>query len=257
MCQLFFGSSGMTNKQERLPKWQALSIPTKNRNGIEPPIRIFITFVKNGHAMHVFREIRHFFWRIRLKNPSVSIISNNCWGGFMYRYCKLPYNSPFAGCFLFAPDYIRMLRSLKNYMSGEMHFISRAQSSYADHITKDYPIGVLTPNGTEKGTEPIEIHFLHYATPEAAVSAWQRRVQRIRYDNLLVKFCDRDLCTPELIAEFDRMEFPEKVCFTARPYPYKSVVVMKNFAGKESVSDEWLSSWRYYDFVKAANRLKK
>lgn len=202
--------------------------------------------------MHLFRAIRHLGWRRRLRNRSVSIVSNNCWGGFMYRYCHLPYNSPFVGCFLFAPDYIRLLRSLKGYLSAQLHFIPRSESRYTEHVSGEYPIGVLAPEGAEG---PVEIHFLHYPTPEAAAAAWQRRLQRFDYDNLLVKFCDRDLCTAELIAQFDRMEFPEKVCFTAKPYPGASVVVMKNQRNRECVCDEWLTSGRYYDWVSAANRL--
>lgn len=94
--------------------------------------------------MKILRALRHLGWRLRLRNPGVSIISNNCWGGFMSRYCKLPYRSPFVGCFLFAPDYIRLLRSLKSYLAAELHFIPRSESRYAEHIAKDYPIGVLT-----------------------------------------------------------------------------------------------------------------
>lgn len=212
----------------------------------------FAYLCRKKHSMHIFQDIRHFWWRLRLRNRTVSIISNNCWGGFMYRYCKLPYHSPFVGCFLFAPDFIRLLQDLKGYMDGKMRFITKGESRYAEHVTKDYPIGLLTPAPDGR---PVEIHFLHYPTPEAALSAWQRRAQRIDYDNLLVKFCDRDLCTPELIAAFDRLEYPSKVCFTAKPYPGRSVVVMSDFAGKECVSNEWLTSWRYYDFVDAANRL--
>ena len=46
---------------------------------------------------------------MNLKNKTVTILSNNCWGTFMYKYCNLEFNSPFIGLFVFAPDYIKLL----------------------------------------------------------------------------------------------------------------------------------------------------
>ena len=40
-----------------------------------------------------------------LQNTNFSIISNNCWGGYVYQEQNLPYQSPFVGLFLYAKDY--------------------------------------------------------------------------------------------------------------------------------------------------------
>ncbi len=207
---------------------------------------------------HPIAAIRHWLWRRELRNTSVSIISDNCWGGFMSRYCHLPYRSPFVGCFVPAPDYLRMLHSLKAYMEGEMRFIPRAESRYIDrltHIRRDHPVGILPPVRGRGNCEGIEIHFLHYGTPEEALEKWQRRVARIDYDNLLVKLADRDLCTPELIAEFDRLDYPSKVCFTTKSYPCASVVRIKSQAYRSQVYNEWKYCAAYYNFAREANRL--
>jgi uncharacterized protein (DUF1919 family) len=45
-----------------------------------------------------------------LNDHSFSIISNNCWGGFVYQYFGLKYSSPFAGLFLFSKDYLKGTR---------------------------------------------------------------------------------------------------------------------------------------------------
>lgn len=78
-----------------------------------------------------------------IKNKTVSIISNNCWGGFMYQSCKLQYNSPFIGLFLFAPDYIKLLKNLEENLKRKFIYINREQSKYKNCIEKDYIIGVL------------------------------------------------------------------------------------------------------------------
>lgn len=205
--------------------------------------------------IHPLASLRHLLWRRTLHNRTVSIVSDNCWGGFMSQYCGLEYRSPFVGCFVPAPDYIRLLRSLKAYMAGQMQFVARSESRYADrltHIGGDYPVGILTPKGEHTG---VEIHFLHYASPEEALTKWQRRAARLDYDNLIVKMADRDLCTPELIAEFDRLDFPSKVCFTAKSYPFASVVRITRQAYRKQVYNEWKYCAPYYNFAREANKL--
>lgn len=60
-----------------------------------------------------------------IKNKSVSIISNNCWGGFMYQSCNLQYNSPFIGLFLFAPDYIKLLENIEENLKRKFIYIKK------------------------------------------------------------------------------------------------------------------------------------
>lgn len=44
--------------------------------------------------------------RAKLTNTDFSIISNNCWGGHVYRRYGLPYTSPTVGMYFFSEDYI-------------------------------------------------------------------------------------------------------------------------------------------------------
>lgn len=45
------------------------------------------------------------FRRKKLKDPNVTIISNNCWGGHVYRYFGLPYMSPTIGLYFYWKHY--------------------------------------------------------------------------------------------------------------------------------------------------------
>ena len=49
-----------------------------------------------------FRKSRH----KKLTNTNFTIISNNCWGGVIYESYDLPKNTPTAGMFFMADDYI-------------------------------------------------------------------------------------------------------------------------------------------------------
>ncbi|MGL4672106.1 DUF1919 domain-containing protein [Cetobacterium sp.] len=190
----------------------------------------------------ILSKIRYFF----IKNKEVSVISNNCWGGFMYQRYNLKYNSPFIGLFIYAPDYIKLLKNLEQNLKSQLKFIKKEESKYRDKITLNeikYPIGLLG--------EEIEIHFLHYKTKEEAEEKWQKRLKRIDFQNLVVKFSDRDLCNEDLIYEFDKLKYEKKICLTSREYKkLKSVYFIKECEGKESVYDEWKYSEKYIPFYK-------
>lgn len=173
---------------------------------------------------------------IGLKNRNFTVISDNCWGNFLYQDFGIEYQSPFVGLFIFSPDYIELLENFDELMASELSFIPAETSKYAKQLREwntlgTYPIATLS--------ERVEIHFLHYHNEKEAKDKWNRRKKRIDKKNLLVKFCDRDLCTPDLIKRFDNLPFKHKICFTAKPYPFPSVVALTHESGKEMVENEW------------------
>lgn len=198
----------------------------------------------------IYYSLLKFYRSWKIKNKSISIISNNCWGGFMYQSCNLPYSSPFIGLYLYAPEYIKLLKNLKYNLNQPIHFIDRSKSKYSQYIDKDYIIGVL-------GNTGIELVFMHYKTQDEVIEKWNRRLKRIDYDNMIIKFSDTDECRSDFyIEEFDKLPYKNKVCFTAKKYPdCKSVIYMPEFVKKGFVLYEWAYSYKYYNFVKHANQL--
>ena len=195
--------------------------------------------------------------RRQLRNRNVTIISENCWGGILCQYLGIGYNSPFVGLLVPAPDYIKVLRSLREYVEGDFRFIPRSESRYEKELRyfkQDFPIAELTPKG---GGESVEIHFLHYKSPEEAVEKWRRRAKRINYQNIIVKLAERNECTPKEIAEFEELNYPSKICFTAKEYPYSSTRVLNalDFVKRGRVNWEWRHCHCCYNFVEEANKL--
>lgn len=192
---------------------------------------------------------RHHCQRRRLRNRAASIVANNCWAGFMYRYLGMPFNSPFVGLFIMAPDYVRLLENV-NMLKLPLRFITRQQSRYASlHAHLDpYPIGLLG--------DDIEIHFLHYKDAAEAAAKWQRRVQRLDWDNALVAMSQCDGADYELMQRFDRLPFRHKVLFTAQPLQgLKSAVYLPEYASKQRVGAAWRVCHRHYDVVQALNSI--
>lgn len=196
------------------------------------------------------REVRKIIRRKLLKDENFTIISNNCFGGGVYQYFDLPYNSPTVGLYFFAKDYIKFLKNLKYYLNLKLKFIPCEESKNYIYLTEDskkVPIGIL---------DDVEIVFLHYKSEKEAFEKWERRKKRINWDRLIVKFNDQNNATEEDIKEFDKLDYKNKLCFIANPIEgTKNIIVFKEFLGQEYVQDfnEWK---RHINIIKYLNNLK-
>lgn len=179
--------------------------------------------------------------RKRLKDTRFTILSNNCWGGMIYESYDLPKQTPTVGCFIMPDDYIRFLTRLDDYLRAPLTFISPEESRWKKEVCGDkryghYPIGNIEITGAG-GRENIELFFMHFQSSEEAKEKWERRLERIDREHLLVKFNDQNGCTQKHIEAFEALPFRHKVCFTATPYPdsYKSVRTIRVPKGHEYI----------------------
>ena len=157
----------------------------------------------------------------QLKSTDFTIISNNCWGGMIYESYNLPKESPTVGMFFMAKDYIEFLSDLKGYINGKLTFINPEESQWKDapQVSGDkrfgtYPVGVLS-----NGKNTIEIFFLHYHSEQEARDKWERRIKRINWDKLLVKFNDQNGFTETDVENFMKLPFKNKLFFTCKEWP--------------------------------------
>ena len=186
---------------------------------------------------------RNSLFKKQVINRGFSIIANNCWGEVVYQELGLRYTTPFIGIFIFGPCYLRLLKDLKGYLGRGLRFIDRSGSRYRDEFKRMERLGQM---GQTKNGYPIamlggdvEIHFLHYPSKQEAEEKWNRRVKRINWDNLFVKFDDWDGISG-FVSEFEEFDLPHKVCFAR-----------KACAGLKSAV--WLKSWeRQPDFFNGA-----
>ena len=179
------------------------------------------------------------------KDNSFTIISNNCWGGHVYRYFNLFYSSPTVGMFFFAEEYLRFLRNLKYYLSLNIRFITISESRYRDILIErnnpNCPIGVL---------DDVEIVFLHYHSAEEAYQKWNRRKERMDFSRIIVKMSEQNLCTPEHLKEFDSLPYQEKFVFVHRDYGLESQIVCKEFASKQEVGNDTDNFRKHVNLIK-------
>jgi uncharacterized protein (DUF1919 family) len=145
--------------------------------------------------------------RIRLGDTRFCTVSDDCWGADLYRHVGRAYNTPFVGLFVKSEAYLRLLGDLRSYLAEPLAF--RDQPGESRGVR--YPVGVLGD---------VDIHFLHYAAPAAAESAWCRRLERFNFDHLAVKF--RATVPPPRARQVERflaLPYERKVVFCTSPLP--------------------------------------
>ena len=166
----------------------------------------------------------------KLLKKNVTIISNNCWGGHVYRYLGMEYLSPTIGLYFFANDYVKFCKNLKYYISQELQFISVEESKHREDLYErntTCPIGIL---------DDVEIIFLHYKSEEEALEKWNRRSNRINWENVVVKFSEQNHCSTKEILDFDKLPYDRKIMFTTKDYHAKSQILWGGHAKKEIFS---------------------
>ena len=182
----------------------------------------------------------------RNKNKTFSIISNDCWGGEVYKNVKLPFQTPFIGLMIMGPCYIKLLQELKTYLNNELIFIEKSKYPLINELksTRDFPLGLL---------KDVEIAFLHFASDEEAYEKWMKRKERINWNNLFIKFdAGKDYATKEMVATFEKLDFKNKLCLTKKPLPeFSTTLFVKDW--EENGANMYRKTLRNFDVVNWLN----
>lgn len=172
------------------------------------PIGVSLHDVKTWRRARYHRHLLE-----QLKNLHPSLLANNCNATFLMHDMGLRYLTPTVNLFIPPRDFIRLMSDLPRYMAQD-NFV------FVEKEGITYPIGILGGD--------VEVHFVHYTSPEQAAAKWNERKQRINYDNLFLMLTERDGCTYEDLLAFDRLPYANKVVFTHKPYPeIKSAVCIQ------------------------------
>lgn len=186
--------------------------------------------------------------RKKINNTDFTIISNNCWGGICYEYFGLPKDSPTVGTYFFAKDYIKFISNLKYYLNTQIRIIKAEESKHYKSLKEknelDVPIGVL---------DDVEIVFLHYRDPELAVQKWNRRIKRVNYDNIIIKFSYMNECNDEIISRFRKITGVKKICFIGgKGENTDDIIYLKEYESPNVIDDTFYWN-RYIDIIKFIN----
>lgn len=196
------------------------------------------------------------FRKKKINNNNFSIISNNCWGGFVYQSYGFSYNSPTIGLFFMADDYIEFLKELRSNLNKELKFIKPEESKWFKKIKNDkslgtYPIGKIGD---------IEIFFLHYKSENEAYEKWNRRKKRVNWNNLIIKFNDQNKCTEKNVIDFYNLKYKNKLFFTVKDWNIKEKYIKINQIFEKNfirASYEPFGNNKYININKYINNVKE
>lgn len=182
--------------------------------------------------------------RRQLKHKDFTILSNNCWGGFVQQKYGLPYNSPTVGLYIPGDDFVRFCADWQNYMAKELNFIPWEEARLYPQIkdSAPYPVALLGD---------VEIYFMHYHSQAEAREKWERRKARINPDRMIFKLSQRECCGREDIERFMALPEAHKVCFAYDEVP--GAVLIPELRGL--VGDEQPLTEAYFDELEFLNRL--
>lgn len=196
--------------------------------------------------------------RKKLNNTDFTIISNNCWGGFVYQKFGMEYLSPTIGLFIMEADYLKFVYDLKGYIKHDLKFIEPSDSKYYNQLTNNgekpinYPVARLGD---------IDIFFMHYHSKEEAIEKWARRCKKINFNNMIIKLSEREDCTEETIQQFSKLSYDKKILFTQKEQLYSCCKYIEGLDKlNETGGDETelvLSQFDVVEFINGNNQNKK
>lgn len=174
-----------------------------------------------------------------------TIISSNCFAGRVMQNLKMKYNSPTLGLWFMPDDFSVFCSDLEHYLKSNIQIVEHSKNEYGEyemtHPRKHpYPVGLIDGR--------IEVHFLHYHTAEEAISKWKRRASRVNMNNMILIGSEQNGCTEDDIKAFDALPYSRKLYFCSTPYPYRSVVFIKEFEKLGHAGDPYKQGHIYYKY---------
>lgn len=189
----------------------------------------------------------------RLINDDVTIIASNCWGGYLYHWLGLKFQSPFINLAFSNSDFIQVLKHFDEFIDFP---IKECLDS-----NRKYPVGISCYG--------IKILFMHSKSFEEAIDDWNRRKNRINKDNMVV-FFSNFYWDEKILDDFIQLPYEHKIVFTDRKVNYDCAFYIKRWVHKKpagrktKVINVWdtmnyLTGKRYvdqFDYVSFLNQAK-
>ena len=202
--------------------------------------------VANGQKVNpVILSLRNKRRIQRLKNQKFSLIANNCVAGTIYKDLRIEYQTPIVGLYILPSDFVKLCEKIEVYMSLPLVEIQDDQF--------DFPIAMLGD---------VKIFFMHYRDFETASESWYRRLKRFKFENIFLILVQKDGCSYEDMARFDRLSNSRKIILTSKILPeLSSAVTLRSFEGQLEIGDILNYKTRYsghryvdeFDFVNWLN----
>ena len=192
---------------------------------------------------YIVEHCFEYYMRCRLKNRDFTILCSNCIGGVIYHRLGLQFRSPTVNLWMRQRDFIKFAENLSEYIEEDLIFV---ESEY------DYPVARL---------KDVQIYFNHSPNEEAARRDWERRKERINYDNLFLIMYDRENLTEEDFRRFEAVPGRGRIVLSDRDHPdigfIKTIRPSGRPMGQQFLDKDWLGMRTFekqFDYVAWLNQ---
>lgn len=150
--------------------------------------------------------------RMMLKNEDFTMLTENCLAGIVYHDFGMQFRSPLINGEFSTEDYIKFLQNPKYYMQQELVFVSNKDENLPVFYRElDCPVACVGD---------LHFRFTHYHMSEDEIRViWDKRRDRINWDNLFVVLCEKKGCTIEHMKLFEALPYKHKLILTCHHYP--------------------------------------
>lgn len=157
---------------------------------------------------------------VQLIKNKITILSDDCWGGYVYHNLYMQFYSPLVNIYWQKKDFIKFIQKPEYYLKQPL-MIEREGNIRGNAC----PIGSL---GTDE--EKVCMEFVHSVCFADAESFWDRRKKRINFDNLFIKLGidATDEYREEYLNAFADVK-QKKICFYSGETDIEGVLYLKRF----------------------------
>lgn len=111
-----------------------------------------------------------------LENP-VTILSDDCWGGYVYNRLKIPFSSPLINILWDKDEYSEFIQDPIFYLGTELKLFREG----------NFKMGLSPVGQLGNGERTVKLQLIHNGSFAEAKEQWDRRMGRVNIRNLFVK----------------------------------------------------------------------
>lgn len=173
---------------------------------------------------------------IKLKEAKVSILSNYCAGGLVYKELGLKMLSPTIDMICSGKDFFAFLSDYEHYLGKDMvlyddGYNDASSGDLGDMILRFMPKGILD--------NKVVWNFAHETNPESEVCMWNIRRKRVNFKNIaLIMIIQND----KEAYEFAELPIEKKIGFYYKDMNVPSIIKIDGWDNQEmrrSVMYRW------------------
>lgn len=176
----------------------------------------------------------------QLIQNTITILSDDCWGGYAYNRLGLPFSSPLINIYWERNEYAKLIVDPLYYLNSELTVIE-----YGDLRKGITPIGQLGDKNRN-----VKLNFTHNVDFNEAKIQWDRRKKRINPNNLFVKmgFLSSDQNKQSYLDAFEHVPY-NKILFYNGDEDIKGAFKTERFIWRQTKLKRVEHS-NYNDFVR-------